>query len=41
MRDQRKLQSIATVFLDELAKERGLVKIHAEIPAAAAQAGLH
>ena len=30
LRDQRKLQSIATVFLDELAKERGLAKIHAD-----------
>jgi hypothetical protein len=28
LRDQRKLQSIAAVFLDELAKERGLAKIH-------------
>ncbi len=30
LRDQRKLQSIATVLLDELAKERGLVKVRAE-----------
>jgi hypothetical protein len=28
LRDQRKLQSIAAVFLDELAKERELTKIH-------------
>jgi glycosyltransferase involved in cell wall biosynthesis len=28
LRDQRNLQSIATVFLDELAKEQGLTKIH-------------
>jgi hypothetical protein len=28
LRDQRKLQSIAAVFLDELAKERGLTKVH-------------
>ena len=30
LRDQRKLQSIATVLLDELAKERGLAKVRAE-----------
>jgi O-antigen biosynthesis protein len=27
LRDQRKLQSIVTVFLDELAKEQGLIKV--------------
>jgi len=27
LRDQRNLQSIATVFLDELAKEQGLIKV--------------
>jgi glycosyltransferase involved in cell wall biosynthesis len=27
-RDQRNLQSIAAVFLDELAKEQGLIKVH-------------
>jgi GT2 family glycosyltransferase len=30
LRQRRKLQSIVTVFLDELAKERGLVKIHGD-----------
>ena len=30
LRDQRKLQSITAVFLDELAKECGLAKIHPE-----------
>jgi glycosyltransferase involved in cell wall biosynthesis len=30
LRDQRKVQSIVAVFLDELAKERGLVKIRTE-----------
>jgi len=30
LRDQRKLQSIATVLLDELAKERGLMKVRSE-----------
>ncbi len=30
MRERRKLQSVVTVFLDELAKERDLVKIHPE-----------
>jgi GT2 family glycosyltransferase len=29
-RERRKLQSVVTVFLDQLAKERGLVKIHAD-----------
>jgi GT2 family glycosyltransferase len=29
-REKRKLQSVTTVFLDELAKERGLVKIHSD-----------
>lgn len=29
-RERRKLQSVVTVFLDELAKERGLIKIHPE-----------
>ncbi|HLX70693.1 MAG TPA: glycosyltransferase [Verrucomicrobiae bacterium] len=28
LRERRKLQSVTTVFLDELAKERGLTKIH-------------
>jgi hypothetical protein len=28
MRERRKLQSVVSVFLDQLAKERGLVKIH-------------
>jgi GT2 family glycosyltransferase len=31
-RQRRKLQSIATVFLDELARELGLIKIHPEPP---------
>lgn len=31
LRERRKLQSVVTVFLDELAKERGLVKIHPEM----------
>jgi GT2 family glycosyltransferase len=30
LRERRKLQSVTTVFLDELAKERGFVKIHTE-----------
>ncbi len=30
LRDQRKLQSIATVLLDELARERGLMKVREE-----------
>jgi hypothetical protein len=30
LRERRKLQSVAAVFLDELAKERGLTKIHSE-----------
>ncbi len=34
MRQERKLQSVVTVFLDQLAKERGLAKIHAEAAAA-------
>ena len=29
-RERRKLQSVVTVFLDELAKERGMIKIHPE-----------
>ena len=28
LRDQRNLQSIAVIFLDELAKELGLTKVH-------------
>jgi O-antigen biosynthesis protein len=33
-RERRKLQSVVTVFLDQLAKERGLVKIHPDSGAA-------
>jgi hypothetical protein len=29
-RERRKLQSVVTIFLDQLAKERGLTKIHPE-----------
>jgi hypothetical protein len=34
-RERRKLQSVVTVFLDQLAKERGFVKIHEESAASA------
>jgi hypothetical protein len=34
MRERRKLQSVATVFIDQLAKERGLLKIHPQAGAA-------
>ena len=37
MRERRKLQSVVTVFLDQLAKERGLTKIHADTAALAQQ----
>ncbi len=35
MREERKLQSVVTVFLDQLAKDRGLTKIYSEAEASA------
>lgn len=37
MRERRKLQSVVTVFLDQLAKERGFVKIHSDSEVTAPQ----